>query len=192
MTNIEQIAKEDWFHAKQWLILGTGPTLEQFKPEYLEQYNIWAIYCSIDVSGYADVFHYQDSHIKLYDKLPSSYRYFATRPRFEFHPERTVCIEYNCDISIAGKQYAEGQVYPCSNSTSFAFLFLTSNGVKDIHTLGIGVSSGICDKINPEYIRRTTEWNNTHENGQETWDLENATNDHWCKTYNAKWVKLDA
>jgi hypothetical protein len=189
IPKISTIVNEPWFHAKPWLILGTGESLAQYKPEYLEQFNIWAIYAAIDVPGYADVLHYQDTQVPIYDgPIPRSYRYCAIRhtKAGTYQPERAVNITYKEDFTDHGLNPDEAD-YPRSNSTSFAFLFLASNGVKKIHTLGIDDgSTGFCDLISPLYRAINAPFIS-----EDQFNLENATNDHWCRTYGAEWIKLN-
>jgi hypothetical protein len=182
VKEIADIVKEDWFHAKPWLVTGTGESLSRFTPEMIDKYNIWAIYVSLDVTKYADVFHYQDIYCNYYEgNWPDNYRYCAIRPHVAYHfiPERSVAIEYSGDVQ--GKEKMFNTVYPHSNSTSFAFLFLSSNGVKEIHTLGIDDGEGICEQVNQQY---------REESKNNPWKVENGTNNYWCEKHGSKWIKL--
>ena len=179
-NHINNIAKEPWFKEKPWLILGTGLSLSDYKDEYKDKFNIWAIYVSIDVSKYADVFHYQDIYCNYYgdEWVEYPYRYCATRYAVAKHfiPPKSVNIVYDRDETGITPNY------PLSNSTSFAFLFLTQNGIKDIYSLGIADGqNGICPLVNKQYIEESLNNN---------WGVENGANQHWCDVHGAKWTKL--
>lgn len=200
MRGIETIAAEPWFRAKPWLLLGTGETLDNFKPEYLDKYNIWSINSAIDVSGYADVFQFQDIYVApaVYGNgdgvsvpdWPKSYRYCAIRPPVlkDFLPDNAVGIYYDRDLASAKQSYS-GAVYPLSNSTSFAFMFLCMQKIKEIATLGIDDgTTWIAKGVNQKYHEERVLWR--QEAPHETFALENLSNGAWLAKYGCKQKRL--
>lgn len=209
MNCISEIKNEAWFNSKPWLICGTGESLNRFTPDMIDKYNIWTIYCSIDVTGYADVFQYQDVYINYYDgrqskPMPTNYRYSATRPLNHMievdgkivptfpHAiplERKKYIYYQGDIDYNGvKQPENAEIFLTSNSTSFAFWFLARMGVKEIYSLGIqDGSTGVAKGINEGY---TTDFYEGQKIGEIKLDKENSCNKQWCDQYGATWIKL--
>ena len=198
MRAIGDIVKEEWFRKKPWLILGTGESLDRFDPKMKQEYNIWAINCAIDVPGYADVFHFQDIYAApgMYgdgwkiECWPENYRYCAIRPsvRKDFTPENAIAIYYDKDCDSAGTLKPPGEKYPLSNSTSFAFLFL-SRYFKELFTLGIDDgSSWIAKGVNERYHRDREIWREIAPG--ETWAHENLSNQGWMDRNGARQIRL--
>lgn len=206
LKSIETILDEPWFHEKPWLICGTGESLERFKPELREKFNIWCVYYSIDVTGWADVFHFQDVHqeadYRAPTGFPTPYRHCAVRhpvalrhiySREVLVPPRALVISYSTDIEMGGGD-PPGKIFPTSNSTSFAFMFLCEHSkFPEIHTLGIDDGSeGIARGVNELYIKNTNACQEQFIaiHGKLSWDLENASNQGWCDMHGKKWVRL--
>jgi len=200
--SIESIVSEPWFNEKPWLICGTGESLERFRPELRDQFNIWCIYYSLDLTGWADVLHFQDVHQEgnyrdVSKGFPTEYRYCLIRhpealqamyPHLQsFVPPRSLIVSYSGDLEYGGT--APGEIFPTSNSTSFAFLFLCKySKFKAIHTLGIDDgSSGIAKGVNELYTKITMDYLKEHPG---SWGLENASNQGWCDSAGVKWVRL--
>ena len=209
MNCISEIKSEAWFNSKPWLICGTGETLNKFTPDMIDKYNIWAIYVAIEITGYADVFHYQDIDINYYPKdkpipQPTNYRYSAIRPinhlvneggnTIPTYPnaitlERQKYIYYTGDIQYKGvHQPTNAEVFLTSNSTSFAFWFLSKMGVKEIYSLGIqDGSTGVAKGLNDMY---TNDFYAAQKTGELDLTKENSCNKHWCDQYGTTWIKL--
>lgn len=204
---ISTIRDEKWFKEKPWLICGTGETLEHFDPKMIEEFNLWVIYCAIDITKYADVFHYQDVYVNYYpENPPRNYRYSAQRPinhmisqgGYEvetypgaFKPERPKNIYYDMDVVHNGVVIPRDEhveVFPISNTTSFAFNFLCRSGLKEICTLGIddgttGVAKGLNQMYQDNFYR-------DQKTGVLDLVKENAGNNVWCDRFNVKWRRL--
>ena len=52
---IDDVANVGWFYEKNWLIVGTGPTIEKYTPELRKEYNIWTINAAVSRTEYADI-----------------------------------------------------------------------------------------------------------------------------------------
>ena len=74
LRSVEELASEEWFYEKPWLVVGTGPSLDNWKPT--DEYNIWTINAAIDVTKYADIAALHDPIIyqnpSKFIKLPRS------------------------------------------------------------------------------------------------------------------------
>lgn len=201
MNNIKEIQSELWFKSKPWLILGTGESLERFTQDMKDRFNIWAIYCAIEKTGYADVLHYQDTYVNYYldEPLKADYRYSAIRPINHikdgvptypnaYHPKNQKFIYYNNDIQYNGVQQPDGKVYPSSNSTSFAFMFLSEAKIGEVYSLGIDDgSTGVAKGLNKFY---TDHFYADQKTGELNLQKENGCNSHWCSSNGVKWIKL--
>lgn len=205
MNNITDIRQEEWFNAKPWLILGTGESLNRFTPDMIDKYNIWAIYVAIEISKYADVLHYQDTYINYYLDTPldADYRYSAIRPINHmvsqgaydiptypnaFYPKNPKHIYYDGDIQHNGVKQPDGQTFPTSNSTSFAFMFLAGSGLREIYSLGIqDGSTGVAKGLNDFYTRHFYADQKT---GELDLTRENSCNQQWCYQHGTQWIKL--
>ena len=203
MNCISEIKREDWFYKKPWLILGTGETLNKFTPDMLERFNIWAIYVAIEISKYADVFHYQDTYVNYYldQPLNATYRYSAIRPINHikegiptypnaYYPLNPKFIYYDNDITYNGVSHPgeSAEIYKTSNSTSFAFWFLAKAGVKEIYSLGIqDGTTGVAKGLNDFY---TKHFYADQKTGELDLTRENSCNQQWCNEYGSQWIKL--
>lgn len=203
MRSIETIVKESWFRKKPWLILGTGETLDRYDPRMADKYNIWTINCAIDVPGYADVFHFQDVYAaqSMYGNgervtcWPTNYRYCAIRPTVRrevegslFTPDNAIAIYYDRDCDSAKIKKPPGEMFPLSNSTSFAFLFL-SRYCREVYTLGIDDGSNwIAKGVNERYVKDREVWRETVPH--ETWEVENMSNNGWLTRNKSKQIRL--
>jgi hypothetical protein len=103
--------------------------------------------------------------------------------------ERQKYIYYSGDIEYKGvKQPENAEVFLTSNSTSFAFWFLSKMGVKQIYSLGIqDGSTGVAKGLNDMY---TNDFYAAQKTGELDLTKENSCNKHWCDQYGATWIKL--
>ena len=155
---IDDVANGGWFYEKNWLIVGTGPSIEKYTPELRKEYNIWTINAAVSRTQYADIcaIHDQVIYYDIKKFIPNDfdYRYILTRtPNLEKH-KNTCYVQLECDT-----QYRDLGLpnYQRLNSSAFAFRFLGQR-FKNIYTLGIDGGDKV-STLMPEYYQN-------HENGQ--------------------------
>lgn len=173
--HIDTIAKEEWF-SRPWIMLGTGPSLDEFRPEEWEDYNIAAIYDAFYACKRIDVLFASDDWTQRafeayhYWNDPKN-RYVATRSinaRNITDQTNVVLWDYTCDENNWGiRLFSDRQPYPCSNTSSFIVLWLGTMGVREIRTWGIDGGWGLSKHVSEPYrVNSTPElgWNPDVEN----------------------------
>lgn len=207
MIHLSAIAHESWFTARPWLVCGTGPSLERFEPQYRDLYNVWTINSAIEATNWADVAAMHDYDLVRELWMPPAERlelgqyitaanckYIATRTSSvhletqiaaQDHRRQLRYFEFDRDIHELqdGKRYFKlHDVYQSSNSSSFAFYFLGSVGIKTIYTIGIDGGKGkIALNVGDKYRERMQHHN---------FDKENEGMEHWCRTYDIKRIAI--
>jgi hypothetical protein len=170
MRHIKEILQEGWFKSRPWLLLGTGPSLDRFDFDKYKDYNIAAVYSASDVCDRVDL-HFISDHDKncIEQYYTSKAIYAATRStnnHYQHVYKNLLFWEYDCDVSLyqnGVKMFSEDP-YPCSNTSSFAVMFLGRAGVKTIYTCGIDGGYGYSSRVNTEYIAENTGIDNDKEN----------------------------
>ena len=161
--HIDTLAQEDWFN-RPWLMLGTGPSLDNFNPEDWRDHNIAAIYDAFYACDHIDVHFVSDAWSSpvfeyKYWRDPRS-RYVATRAiNLEFMQGETniVMWDYTCDRDRLGVHlFKDRQPYPCSNTSSFIVMWLGEMGVRHIKTFGIDGGLGLSKHVSESYKRYST------------------------------------
>ncbi len=207
MKHLTDIAAQPWFTARPWLVCGTGPSLERFEPQYRNLYNLWTINSAIEATGWADIAAMHDYDLIRELFLPAAERvelaghittasaaHFSTRAS-SMHLEpwiaaadtdrKLVYFEFDRDINElqGGRRYfTEYRPYVSSNSSSFAFYFLGSMGITNIHTIGIDGGKGLTAlNVGDKYRARMA----AHD-----FDKENEGIGHWTREYNLNIRKL--
>ena len=146
LRSVDELANEDWFFQKPWLIVGTGHSLERWKPT--DEFNIWTINAAIDVTKYADIAALHDPVI--YDsptkfiKSPINARYILTRTCSTPTTSNTVFVQFSIDPNKGLPQH------PTHNSSGFAFSFLCGR-VPTIYTIGIDGGYGVFTGLSNNY-----------------------------------------
>ena len=157
--SIDELPKQDWFYQKKWLIVGTGPSIEKWKPELREEYNIWTINAAVNCTQYADICAIHDQviyyDIKRFIPNDFDYRYILTRSPNKPKFKNTCYLQLDCDTKYKDLGIKS---YPRLNSSAFAFRFLGER-VKDIYTIGIDGGTTV-STLMPQYYQK-------HENGQD-------------------------
>jgi len=168
--HIDTIAKEDWFK-RPWMLLGTGPSLDRFKPEEWRDHNIAAIYDAFYACDHVDILFAPDdwadpsySDYPYYRDVKN--RYVATRG-INAHNigEQTnvVMWDYDCDYTnYMVRIFPNIQQYRCSNTSAFVVMWLGAMGVKKIKTYGIDGGRGYSKHVSKSYLE--TSINNEHVN----------------------------
>ena len=152
MRHINDLKNEIWF-SRPWLLLGTGPSLDKFNQDEWDGYNIAAIYDAYFACNYVDLLFISDlwDPNKKYYWVMDNVRYVATR-NINAHlingQENVVMWDYTCD---SPKLFDEYEVYPCSNTSSFAVMYLGKMGIKEIKTYGIDGGKGVSKYVSNEY-----------------------------------------
>lgn len=149
--SIDDIKTEPWFFKKPWLIAGTGPSLANWKPEYIGRFNIWTINAAIDVTGYADICAFHDAEIyhskKLLKQHPEA-KYFLTRTINQLNSV------YNPTIYAQLKRDPDKGfiTHTRHNSSGFAWYYLGKVcGLKQIHCIGIDGGKTVFTNLKKEY-----------------------------------------
>lgn len=188
MRHISSIVSEPWFHAKPWLILGTGPSLDKFDYDKDgDKYNIAAIYAASDVCRHVDLHFMSDEKAwEVVDEKPA--RYVATRTiNLYWRVKNLVFFEYDCDIQhwTNGISLFPGITpYPCSNTSSFVTMFLGMSGVKNVYHYGIDGGFGNSERVDKRYVAL----NDKH--GRINYDIENQGFFGHARHYGMKLTRL--
>ena len=161
LRHLDELTKEPWFK-QPWVILGTGPSLNNFDYENWKDYNIAAIYdaafaCEkVRVTFASDHWWGKTDHHAYFDRS----EYVATRIiNSEIPPFENVRYwEYDCDVEQLGgrRLFPEVRTYPCSNTSSFIVYWLCFHGVKEIYTCGIDGGWGVADVVRDVYREQAT------------------------------------
>lgn len=173
--HIDTIASELWFQ-RQWIMLGTGPSLDSFKAEEWPDHNIAAIYDAFYACQHIDILFASDDWTQNtfdafhYWNHPKN-RYVATRSinaKNLTDQTNVVMWDYACDETNWGiRLFHDRQPYPCSNTSSFIVLWLGTMGVREIRTWGIDGGWGLSRHVSDAYRINSTEergWNPDVEN----------------------------
>jgi len=194
MTSIESILEEDWFYAKPWLVVGTAPSIEGWKDEYKDKFNVWTINAAIDVTGWADIAALHDANIysganDILKNNELNCRHVLTRTTQSLSDVSRV-FNHGNPLFIRLKEQAglwedpgDLKTYKSHNSTGVAFYFLSKYGKrKVIYTLGIGDDT---EKVSP----LITEFYRNGHRGVD-WALHNLAIDIYQKIYGYDVIKL--
>jgi hypothetical protein len=196
MRHLETVYKEKWFYERSWLLLATGPSLDNFDYEKYKDHNIIAVYNAGDeaVTGHVDIHLCSDEWTKAWQNEDGSYqvefyrpehdgsiickrrnaRYVATRicnRNFAGAIDNMIFFPYTVDVNHMGHQaYLEAfkhsgseRIYPTSNTSSFAVMFLGFAGIKELKICGIDGGVGTSSKVDPFY-RKVSDQNFDIEN----------------------------
>lgn len=156
----ETIKDELWFKSKPWLIAGTGPSLDKYPNNSLEnKYNIVSIYNAADYL-LSDLYFCLDDTYWQY-RTTNDYRYLVTRANNKIdYPENTLYIAVQNNEPIEGYDN-----YPSQTSTAQAMEYLHRCGVDTIYTIGVDGGYGITSSnISPAYRELNTRINFDDEN----------------------------
>jgi hypothetical protein len=173
IRHINDLRNEDWFN-RPWLLLGTGHSLDNFNPKDWKDHNIAAIYdayyaCDyVDVLLVSDYWHDKTGYEEWYFKN-KNIRYVATRSYNIVYigiNSNVVMWEYDCDKKNYNVNiFHDVEAYPCSNTSSFAVMWLGKMGVKEIKTFGIDSGKGMSKYVTETYKNGTgIDHDFTHEN----------------------------
>jgi hypothetical protein len=178
IRHIDTLKQEAWF-TRPWILLGTGPSLDRFNPKEWEGYNIAAVYDAYFACDFVDVLFVSDRwhnnpSIENWYWLNDNIRHVATRSVNVIHignDSNTVLWDYDCDVKEYHLRLFQNELYPCSNTSSFAVLWLGKMGVKRIHTFGIDGGKGVSKYVSEAYRKSIEDYHEglnydfTHENG---------------------------
>lgn len=157
MRHLLEITNEEWFRAKPWLLLGTGPSLDTFNwDNNKEKYNIAAVHVTADVCQKVDLHLLSDT---LLLETKSNGRYIGTRS-INNHVDRHNILywEYEQDVRYFQNGVSlmpQHKVYPTSNTSSFFVMFMGMIGVKQLYTCGIDGGKGTAKRICKEYSEQS-------------------------------------
>jgi hypothetical protein len=143
--HIDTLATKEWFN-RPWILLGTGPSLDRYNPEEWRNHNIAAIYDAFYACDHVDILFAADP---WNNPVFSEYGYWVD-PKNRYVATRginagrigeltnVVMWDYDCDyLYTQTRIFPDIRQYPCSNTSSFAVLWLGTMGVKQIKTFGI-------------------------------------------------------
>lgn len=163
IRHINDLKKEEWFN-RPWLLLGTGPSLDNFNPDEWQDHNIAAIYDSyyackyVDLLFVPDCWHDKTGYKEWYFKN-DNIRYVATRSYNIVDigiDSNVVMWDYDCDKTNYNiRIFHDVEPYPCSNTSSFAVLYLGSMGIKEIKMYGIDGGKGMSKHVSDIYRDHT-------------------------------------
>lgn len=158
IKGIDDVSKEEWFNQKEWLIVGTGPSIKKWDKDFAGFFNIWTINAAVSHTQYADIcaIHDQVIYYDIRRFIPNNfeYRYMLTRTPNEIKRENTIYVQLECDTKNRDLGLKE---YQKLNSSAFAFRFLGER-FKKIYTIGIDGGDKVSELM-PKYYQG-------HENGQ--------------------------
>lgn len=178
---IDDVANSSWFYDKNWLIVGTGHSIEKWKPELKQEYNIWTINAAISHTKYADIAAIHDQviyyDIKKFIQNDFDYRYILTRTPNEQKQPNTCYVQLECDTKYRDLGLKK---YPRLNSSAFAFRFLGER-FKNIYSIGIDGGNKVSELM-PEFYQN-------HENGQ-NFDAHNGFIPIFKKDFGFNHIKL--
>ena len=177
IRHIDELKNEDWFN-RPWVLLGTGPSLDNFNQNDWKEYNIAAVYDAYYACNYVDILFASDKWDTFHETHEhywrnKNIRYVATRSinvNFIENYNNTVVWEYDCDQKDLNIKLFQSDPYPCSNTSSFVIMWLGKMGVKKIHTFGIDGGKGLSKYVSNGYIKSIEEstggidYDFTHEN----------------------------
>lgn len=162
--HINSLKNEEWFN-RPWIMLGTGPTLDNFNPKDWQDHNILAIYdaffaCDkVDVLLVSDKWDLQDYDYNYW--TDNKNRYVATRNiNANYIGDQTNIVMWDYDCDKTTRIFTDEDMYPCSNTSSFAVLWLGRMGVKEIKTFGIdGGGMVYSKKVSKAYYDASIKFN---------------------------------
>lgn len=179
--SIDHIKKEAWFTQKPWLIVGTGPTLVNWKQDYLNKFNIWTINAAVDFTGYADISALHDPEAYFIDldyTKKFTARYYLTRTVNNIREKYTPTIY----AQLHGDPDFGFEYHTRHNSSGFAWYFL---GVvcrfSEIYCIGIDGGTEVFNQLSQHY--------KNHENGTD-FEIHNHAMNYYQKLYGYKIIKL--
>lgn len=159
IRHINDLKGEEWF-GRPWILLGTGPSLDNFKASDWKDHNICAIYdayyaCDyVDLLFVSDYWHVKNTYHEKYWKH-DNVRYVGTRSINIIHignESNVVMWDYDCDQhKYSVRIFNDVPQYPCSNTSSLAVLYLARMGVKEIKTFGIDGGKGYSKFVSETY-----------------------------------------
>jgi hypothetical protein len=153
LKHLNELTRMDWFFTKPWILLGTGPSLDNFDyQKYKGTHNIAAVYdaayaCeSVDIHFIADkqAFEWIKPKGKVATRIINTNR----------NNDNTYFWEYDCDFLITGQTeslFIGEPVYRCSNSSSFVVMWMGMLGIKNLLTCGIDGGMGFSKWVSKEY-----------------------------------------
>lgn len=153
--HINSLKDEEWFN-RPWIMLGTGPTLDNFNPKDWQDHNIIAIYDAFFACEKIDILFVSDEwddylyHSNYWND--SKNRYVATRginAKKITDQKNIVMWDYDCDNNK--RVFYDIDMFPCSNTSSFIVLWLGRMGVKEIKTFGIDGGKTYSKKVSKKY-----------------------------------------
>jgi hypothetical protein len=175
IRHLNTLKNEDWFY-RPWILLGTGPSLDNFVFNDWKDHNIVAIYDAYFACDYVDVLFvsdrwddpvYGNNHYWRNDNI----KFVATRNEniIRIGEQKNIVMwDYDCDER---RIFYDQDRYPCSNTSSLAVLWLGTMGVKEIKTFGIDGGKGVSKYVSEEYRKGLDtlpggiDYDFTHENG---------------------------
>lgn len=161
------------FYEHDWILLGTGPSLNTFNPNDHKDKNICAIYAS-EVVCNPNILLAPDegSFIKYlnYTKCPIITRAFNSK----YNNPNTYYFEYDCDIKTETHEgtfhggdgiryFPFHEPLPCSCTAKFAAEFFGRAGIKKLYTCGIDGGNEVFSKSPEWYAEPYKNWNNFDE-----------------------------
>lgn len=198
MIELDEIAKDHWFRKKPWILLGTGPSLDNFDySKYKDTHNICGIYSACEVCDMVDLHWCQDPiayndlfspERKIYSQCydPGASRYIVTRiwNKDRYHPWPVVYYANESDTDgLLGVNKA-WHVYPCSTSAAVVIQFLGRHEISKIYTAGIDGGVGVTAKNLP------TRYKESHEHVRTNFTIEVEELTKWASVYNIELIKL--
>ncbi|MEI6190502.1 MAG: hypothetical protein WCP61_08785 [Chitinophagia bacterium] len=157
MKHLSEIINQDFFYQNEWLLLGTGASLDNFNPKEHTDKNIAAIYAAGEVCR-PDILFAPDTHgfIHSYNLFEKS-RNVVTRA-FNFDETKDLhYFEYDCDIKSEtsegtfhggnGKRYFPfHEPFQCSCTAKLIANFFGKAGIKKIQSFGFDGGTSIFSK----------------------------------------------
>lgn len=168
-TNIDAILNDKDFYTKPWVMLGTGPSLDQFDLKQADEYNVLAIYVASQVCP--TTIHWCQDPI-AYNDLFSVYPKMYTQPK----PTKYLATRY-INLSLSRKQYhyaneadrgypTSWNVYPCGTSAATALRFLARSGIEQVKLYGFDGGIGTTSSLLPDTYREPHEHRKTDFGGE--------------------------
>ena len=176
LRSVEELASEDWFWEKPWLVAGTGQSLENWK--HTDEFNIWTINAAIDVIKYADIAALHDPIIyqnpTKFIKSPINARYILTRTCSSPTTSNTIFVQFAIDPN------KDLKLHQTHNSSGFAFSFLCPR-VPKIYTIGIDGGRGTFKGLKESY---------QHNEQREDFNAHNQAMENYVKQHGTEIIRL--
>jgi len=193
MKHVDELIGLDWFRSKDWLILGTGPSLNTFDFTKHSDKNIIAIYAAEVVCKPTILLSPDRGTIHHYQPPFNNYQYLVTRAFNHHENENAYYFEYDCDFK---SEHSEGTFhggdgeryfpnitpYECSCTVKFAAQYLGRAGIKKVYTCGIDGGKDVFTKSPNWYLEPYTKYSNFDAEVKDFYDT--------CERFNIETIKL--